>query len=80
MNFKIKLYSPNDACMFVNKCSLFDEDIDYCVDRYIISAKSMLGVLGIPLGKIATVKIHSEDESVIRAFKEYIQLWILEEE
>lgn len=50
-SIRVKLNSMKDVALFIERCSLFDVDIDYQVDRYVIDAKSLMGILSISLGK-----------------------------
>lgn len=75
MKFKIKLGSVNDAALFVKKCGDYEEDIDYIYGRYIIDAKSIMGVLSTDLSENAMVDFHTEDMEVINKFAEDIKLW-----
>ena len=77
--FKIKLGSINDAALFVRKCGEFKEDIDYIHGRYVIDAKSIMGVMSTDLRDVAMVSIHTEDIEVAEKFKEEISLWMEDE-
>ena len=74
--FQIRLNSVNEIALFTQKCSEFDCDIDYQVGRYIIDAKSMMGVLSTGVEKTVTVTI----KNVIKEFYDEIKMWIVEEE
>lgn len=78
--FQIKLENANNIALFTQKCSEYKCDIDYQVGRYIIDAKSIMGVLSIGIGKVVTVKINTNDKKVVKDFYENIKLWITEEE
>lgn len=74
--FKIKLSSVNNAALFVKKCGSFEEDIDYIHGRYVIDAKSIMGIMSTDLGESAKVEIHTNDIEIINKFKEEISLWM----
>lgn len=76
--FKIRIGSINDAALFVKKCSEFEENIDYIKGRYVIDAKSLMGVLSVDLSDFGTIEIHTDDEKVINKFKEEMRLWMEE--
>lgn len=76
---KVKLNSMKDVALFIDKCSLFDVDIDYKVDRYVIDAKSLMGILSISLGREAIVTINTDDKRMIDTFIDELNLWIVEE-
>lgn len=78
--FQIRLNSVNEITLFTQKCSEFDCDIDYQVGRYIIDAKSMMGVLSTGVEKTVTVTINTDEQNVIKEFYDEIKMWIVEEE
>lgn len=59
-------------------CNEFEEDIDVKYGRYTIDAKSMMGVLSMPLDKEFTVVIHTNSKEVESRFQELIDLWLVE--
>lgn len=73
--FKIKLGSVNDAALFVRTCGEFKEDIDYIHGRYVIDAKSIMGIMSTDLRDVAKVHIHTEDIETIEKFRKEILLW-----
>ena len=77
--FKIILGIVNDAALFVKKCGEFEEDIDYIHGRYIIDAKSIMGIMSTDLTDKATIQIQTDDIKIIEKFKEEITLWLEEE-
>ncbi|WP_270386986.1 HPr family phosphocarrier protein [Blautia hansenii] len=74
--FKIKLNSVNNAALFVKQCGEFEEDIDYIHGRYVIDAKSIMGIMSTDLGESAKVEIHTDNIEIITKFKEEISLWM----
>jgi phosphotransferase system HPr-like phosphotransfer protein len=54
IQYKIKL-SLNHVRDFVNAASKCDFDIDIAYNRFIVDAKSIVGVLGLDLRKVMTV-------------------------
>ncbi len=78
MELKIKLNSVNDVAMFVKVCERFEEDIDYKHGRYVIDAKSIMGVLSTTIGDVALVNIITSNDKVKEDFKEKIKLWVVE--
>lgn len=70
----IKLESIDDVKNFVSEASRFKTDIDLVSGRYIIDAKSILGIFSLDLGKPVTVQIADDEEApeVIEAFGPYI--------
>lgn len=55
---KIKLKNLLEADSFVKHCEKYEEDIDLIVGRYIIDAKSYLGILSTGLTKEMEVVFH----------------------
>ena len=58
---KIRLREVNDVREFVNAAEKCDYDVDISYNRFIIDAKSLLGVLSLDLTKELTVKYSEED-------------------
>ena len=56
-----------------------EEDIDYIHGRYIIDAKSIMGIMSTDLTDKATIQIQTDDIKIIEKFKEEITLWLEEE-
>lgn len=69
------LKSEKDAVDFVNTITKFPSDIDMLMGRYVIDAKSILGVLGLGVGKKVEIQI-LEDEA--EQLLQYIQPYIVE--
>lgn len=65
---KIKL-NLDDACEFVQKASKCDFDIDIFYNRFVIDAKSILGVLGLDFSKVLTVQYGGENKEFSRMLK-----------
>lgn len=76
---KIRLQTIDDVKEFVNICSTYEEDIDYIVGRYIIDAKSILGIFSVDLRHGGEVKIHSSNVGNILRFEEDIKRWAYNE-
>lgn len=62
---KIRLSSVNDVKEFVGAVSFSSCDIDIAADRYIIDAKSIMGIFSLDLSKPLVLKINSTDENEI---------------
>lgn len=75
---KICLMNANNAALFVKICNEFEEDIDIKYGRYTIDAKSVMGVLSMPLDKDFTIVMHTDSKEVENHFKELIDLWLME--
>ncbi len=63
--FDIMLCSINDVKNFVNIVTKYDFDIDLTSGRYVVDAKSIMGIFSLDLGKPITVEIHNEDSDAL---------------
>ena len=70
MERQIKL-SREDVLDFVKAASKCDYDIDISYNRVIIDAKSILGVLGLDLGRVLTVTCHGESQKFDNFLQQY---------
>ena len=61
---------------FTNETNKFNSDIDIIRDRYVIDAKSVLGIYIIDLTKPVTVKINSDDKAEIARFNERMEQFL----
>jgi len=59
--FNIFLKSINDVKDFVNTSNKFDFDIDLTSGRYVVDAKSIMGIFSLDLGKPIKVEIHADN-------------------
>lgn len=71
---RISLNSIDKVKAFVNDVTKFDADFDLVSGRYVIDAKSIMGIFSLDLSKPIDLNIHSEDETekVLEALKPYI--------
>ena len=71
---KISLNSIDKVKSFVNEVTKFDVDFDLVSGRYVIDAKSIMGIFSLDLSKSIDLNIHTEDniESVLNALQPYI--------
>ncbi len=54
---------------FVNTLTAFDCDFDMTSGRYVIDAKSILGIYSLDLSKPISLVVHSDDEAEIASIK-----------
>ena len=54
--------SPSDVKNFVDMASQCDFDIDIFYNRFIVDAKSILGVMGLDFSKTLTVQFSGENK------------------
>ena len=59
--FNMMLRSINDVKDFVNVVNKYDFDVDLTSGRYVVDAKSIMGIFSLDLSKPIRVEVHSED-------------------
>ncbi|MBO5059662.1 MAG: HPr family phosphocarrier protein [Clostridia bacterium] len=59
--FNLMLNSINDVKDFVNIVSKYDFDVDLTSGRYVVDAKSIMGIFSLNLSKPIKVEVHSDD-------------------
>ena len=72
---KIKLSTINDIKAFVNASNLCDFEIDLICGRYIVDAKSIMGMmtLGLDAGEEITLSANGEDEdAAMSSIEQYL--------
>ena len=79
MCFKILLNTLKNANEFVEVCGHYEEDVNYLHGRFIVDAKSIMGVLSCDISEVAVVEIITDDTNTIKKFKKSIEKWIVEE-
>ena len=71
--FQIQLKAINDVKDFVNIISSFDCDVDLTSGRYVVDAKSIMGIFSLDLSKPITVNAHcTENSEMIAKLKKFI--------
>ncbi|MBQ3115036.1 MAG: HPr family phosphocarrier protein [Clostridia bacterium] len=71
--FNILLSSINDVKSFVNIVSKYSYDVDLISGRYIVDAKSIMGIFSLDLAKPIKVEIHSDNaDPLYEELKPYI--------
>ena len=65
--FDVQISSIGDVKNFVNIVGKYDFDIDLISDRYVVDAKSIMGIFSLDLTKPIKVQLHSEDTQAIEA-------------
>ncbi len=74
--FNILLSSINDIKAFVNIVNKYQFDVDLTSGRYVVDAKSIMGIFSLDLSKPIKVDIHADDDeaqSFVDEIKTYIQ-------
>ena len=59
--FNIMLNSINDVKNFVNTVNKYDFDVDLTSGRYVVDAKSIMGIFSLDLSKPIKVEVRDED-------------------
>ena len=70
----ISLNSIDKVKAFVNEITKFDNDFDLVSGRYVIDAKSIMGIFSLDLSKPIELNIHSESniDEILEALTPYI--------
>jgi phosphocarrier protein HPr len=71
---KISLNSIDKVKSFVNDISKYDVDFDLVSGRYVIDAKSIMGIFSLDLSKPIDLNIHAEQgvDEILNTLKPYI--------
>lgn len=71
---QISLNSIDRVKSFVNTITQFDYDFDLISGRYVIDAKSIMGIFSLDLSKPIDLAIHSEGtmDDILEALKPYL--------
>ena len=71
---QISLNSIDKVKSFVNSITQFDFDFDLISGRYVIDAKSIMGIFSLDLSKPIELAIHSEanTEEIMEVIKPYL--------
>ena len=71
--FFLMLNSINDVKDFVNIVSRYDFDVDLTSGRYVVDAKSIMGIFSLDLTKPICVNFHTDNaDKIIEELKPYI--------
>lgn len=71
---KISLNSIDKVKAFVNEVTKFDSDFDLVSGRYVIDAKSIMGIFSLDLSKPIELNIHNDSQidEILAALKDFI--------
>ncbi|MCR5823738.1 MAG: HPr family phosphocarrier protein [Lachnospiraceae bacterium] len=71
---KISLNSIDKVKSFVNEITKFDSDFDLVSGRYVIDAKSIMGIFSLDLSKPIDLNIHADNDldSIMNVLAPYI--------
>ena len=72
-SFNISLKSITDVKDFVNIVNKYDFDIDLTSGRYVVDAKSIMGIFSLDLSKPIKVDVHADEcDQFYNDIKNYI--------
>ena len=71
---RISLNSIDKVKAFVNEVTKFNSDFDLVSGRYVIDAKSIMGIFSLDLSKPIDLNIHNEEsvDTILAALAPYI--------
>ena len=71
--FMIKLNTIQDVKKLVNAVCAFDGDIDLKSGRYVVDAKSIMGIFSLDLLNPIEMTVHCDDcDAIVETLKEFI--------
>lgn len=73
---KIRLATIEDVKYFVSIATKFNCEIDVVSNRYVVDAKSIMGLFSLDLSQPLTLKINSSDEVVTNDIKECLNQFV----
>ena len=69
----VNINSIDKVKRFVSAITSFDNDFDLVCDRYVIDAKSIMGIFSLDLLNPITLTVHSDDcDKIFAALKDFI--------
>ena len=71
---KISLNSIDKVKSFVNEITKFENDFDLVSGRYVIDAKSIMGIFSLDLSKPINLNVHADENmaAIMETIKPYI--------
>ena len=76
---KVKLASIQDVRNFVDAVTKHNIDIDLSSGRYIVDAKSIMGIFSLDLLNPITLTAQSDNEAAVAALMADVQAFVVEE-
>ena len=77
-NVKVRLSSIQDVRNFVDTVTKYNMDIDLSSGRYIVDAKSIMGIFSLDLLSPINLTAHTNDEGEEKALLEDLKAFIVE--
>ena len=75
----IMLSNINDVKLFVNTVSRFDFDVDLISGRYVVDAKSIMGIFSLDLLNPIKLSAQTDKEDEVKALFDDLKAFIVEE-
>mgnify|MGYP001052607204 FL=1 len=75
---KIRLDTINDVKQFVQTLTQYDDEFELVSNKYVVDAKSILGIFSIDLSQPVLLRIHAEGEKKDCILNE-IQKYLIQE-
>lgn len=75
---KIKLETIEDVKKFVTAATEANFDADLTADRFVVDAKSILGIFSLNLANVITLHMYTEDSADAQRFLKKIQTFIID--
>ncbi|MDO5519286.1 MAG: HPr family phosphocarrier protein [bacterium] len=73
LNLRVKLSSVDEIRDFVNKCCSLNCEIDLAAGRYIVDAKSILGVCSVDLTRDLELSVYTDNtDEVVEVLQPYM--------
>lgn len=69
---KIRVDTIDKVKEFVAIASRFEEDLDVVRDKYVVDAKSIMGMFSMDLSKTIELHIHSDRKDILDAFDKFV--------
>nr|WP_291234061.1 HPr family phosphocarrier protein [Frisingicoccus sp.] len=69
---QVNLNSVEKVRAFVNSVNTFNSEFDLVSGRFVIDAKSIMGILSLDLSKPITLNIYSDDTAIIESLKPFL--------
>ena len=75
--FKIQLSTIKDVQTFIQKVTSFDMEIDLSSGRYIVDAKSIMGIFSLDLMNPIKLTAHTENEEELASLSASLDSYIV---
>ena len=69
---QVNLNSVEKVRAFVNSVNTFDSEFDLVSGRFVIDAKSIMGILSLDLSKPITLNIYSDYDAIMESLKPFL--------